>query len=61
MVYGSYMQTQCNLQRNVWQCQKCSIMMLRASFSTEAGAVESDATGDSCLLFGFEWFDFFPF
>ncbi|XP_060187616.1 uncharacterized protein LOC132616877 isoform X2 [Lycium barbarum] len=42
-VYGNYMQTECKLQRNVCHCQKCS-MMLRASFSTEAAAVESSAT-----------------
>lgn len=42
-IYGNYMLTECNLQRNVCQCQKCS-MMLTASYSTEAGTVESTAT-----------------
>ncbi|XP_055827928.1 uncharacterized protein LOC129896123 isoform X2 [Solanum dulcamara] len=42
-IYGNYMQAECNLQRNVCQCRKCS-MMLRASFSTEAGTIESSAT-----------------
>ncbi|KAK4713762.1 hypothetical protein R3W88_019669 [Solanum pinnatisectum] len=42
-IYGNYMQKECNLQRNVCQCQKCSVM-LRASFSTEAGTVESSVT-----------------
>ncbi|PHT43268.1 hypothetical protein CQW23_17293 [Capsicum baccatum] len=43
-IYGDYMQSKCNLQRNVCQCQKCS-MMLRASYSTEAGTIESSVTG----------------
>ncbi|KAF3616648.1 putative NADH dehydrogenase [ubiquinone] 1 alpha subcomplex subunit 5, mitochondrial [Capsicum annuum] len=42
-IYGDYMQSKCNLQRNVCQCQKYS-MMLRASYSTEAGTVESSVT-----------------
>ncbi|XP_055824794.1 uncharacterized protein LOC129893307 [Solanum dulcamara] len=42
-IYGNYIQTECNLQRNICQCQKCS-MLFRASFSTEAGIVESGAT-----------------
>ncbi|KAM3221992.1 hypothetical protein P3L10_021262 [Capsicum annuum] len=42
-IYGDYMQSKCNLQRNVCQCQKCS-MMLRASYSTEAGTIESSVT-----------------
>ncbi|CAN4109982.1 unnamed protein product [Withania somnifera] len=41
-IYGNFMQTECNLQRNVCQCQKCS-MMLRSSYSTEGGTVESSA------------------
>ncbi|XP_055828170.1 uncharacterized protein LOC129896330 isoform X1 [Solanum dulcamara] len=45
-IYGNYMQAECNLQRNVCQCRKCS-MMLRASFSTEAGTIESSATAES--------------
>lgn len=42
-IYGNYMKKECNLQRNVCRCQKCSVM-LRASFSTEAGTVESSVT-----------------
>ncbi|KAK4337987.1 hypothetical protein RND71_042474 [Anisodus tanguticus] len=42
-IYGNYMEKDGNLRRNVCQCQKCS-MMFRASFSTEAGTVESSAT-----------------
>ncbi|XP_059283847.1 uncharacterized protein LOC132037361 isoform X3 [Lycium ferocissimum] len=37
------MQTERKLQRNLCQCQKCS-MMLKASFSTEAAAVEKSVT-----------------
>lgn len=42
-IYGNYMKKECNLQRNVCRCQKCSVM-LRASFSTEAGTAESSVT-----------------
>ncbi|KAH0657099.1 hypothetical protein KY285_031981 [Solanum tuberosum] len=42
-IYGNYMKKECNLQRNICRCQKCSVM-LRASFSTEAGTVESSVT-----------------
>ncbi|XP_015080468.1 uncharacterized protein LOC107024091 [Solanum pennellii] len=42
-IYGNYMKKECNLQGNVCRCQKCSVM-LRASFSTEAGTVESSVT-----------------
>ncbi|NP_001312781.1 uncharacterized LOC107810057 [Nicotiana tabacum] len=41
-ICGNYMQTKHNIQRNVCQCVKCSTM-LKASFSTEAGTVESSA------------------
>lgn len=42
-IYGKYMKKECNLQGNVCRCQKCTVM-LRASFSTEAGTVESSVT-----------------
>ncbi|KAL3363424.1 hypothetical protein AABB24_012616 [Solanum stoloniferum] len=42
-IYGNYMKKECNLQRNVCRCQKCSVM-LRASFSTEAGTAENSVT-----------------
>ncbi|OIT05579.1 PREDICTED: uncharacterized protein LOC109244249 [Nicotiana attenuata] len=45
-ICGNYMQTKHNIQRNVCQCEKCS-MMLKASFSTEAGTVESSVATES--------------
>ncbi|TMW91433.1 hypothetical protein EJD97_014347 [Solanum chilense] len=43
-ICGCYMKKECNLQGNVCRCQKCSVMLRGASFSTEAGTVESSVT-----------------
>ncbi|XP_019245864.1 PREDICTED: uncharacterized protein LOC109225598 isoform X2 [Nicotiana attenuata] len=41
-----YFTSECNIRRNVCQCEKCS-RMLKASFSTEAGPVESSSATES--------------
>nr|XP_009774826.1 PREDICTED: uncharacterized protein LOC104224818 isoform X2 [Nicotiana sylvestris] len=44
--WRGYFTSECNIRRNVCQCEKCS-RMLKASFSTEAGAVESSSATES--------------